>query len=560
LIDSADILSVTPKPKKKYPADMETEFDNGSKITFKQYTPQTVENLELLCRIWGFLKYYHPAVAAGDYNWDAELFKIMPTTINVKDNEERNQVFVRWIDRLGKIKPDKTKGNDNVEVKMFPDFAWMENSDLGKVLSRKLNGVKNVKRTPHNYYFFSYPDTIPNFTYEKEYENMTFYDDHGMRLLAFFRFWNIVQYFYPYRYLIEKEWNTALGAFIPKFLDGYSKNEYKQTFLELMNKLDDHVSDFRHYLMMVNESENDNIAPYEIMVVDNKLVVKGYLDEKLAQKSGLKTGDIIVEIDGKSIEEIKRPVIYTPSFIVIVGTAWLHTYKNNQKLTIQVIRNGKQHTCEVAFYPANEINFSRTKNVSHRFLSSDIGYIRPVSVNSDSLPNIMESFMSTKGLVIDLRYYMNEDAKIDCLGSYLMPHPVDYARYSQVDITQPGKFILMPAHKIGKEKKDYYKGKIVILVNESTWSKSELFAMALQVAPDVTVIGSATTSANENSSYFKLPGNVQTMLSGVGVYYPDGRETQRVGVKLDMEVKPTIQGIIEGRDELLEKAMEIIKK
>ena len=153
LIDSVDLLSATPKPKKIYPADKDTEFDNGSKITIKQYTPQTVENLELLCRIWGFLKYYHPAVAAGDYNWDAELFRIMPIIINTKDNDERNQVFVRWIDRLGKIKPYKTKRNDNIEVKMFPDLAWMENPDLGKVLSRKLNEVKNAKRTSQNYYF-----------------------------------------------------------------------------------------------------------------------------------------------------------------------------------------------------------------------------------------------------------------------------------------------------------------------------------------------------------------------------------------------------------------------
>jgi len=35
--------------------------------------------------------------------------------------------------------------------------------------------------------------------------------------------------------------------------------------------------------------------------------------------------------------------------------------------------------------------------------------------------------------------------------------------------------------------------------------------------------------------------------------------TQRIGIALDMEVKPTIQGIIEGKDELLEKAIEMIK-
>jgi len=46
----------------------------------------------------------------------------------------------------------------------------------------------------------------------------------------------------------------------------------------------------------------------------------------------------------------------------------------------------------------------------------------------------------------------------------------------------------------------------------------------------------------------------------LGVYYPDGSETQRVGIKIDIPIKPTIAGIKAGRDELLEKAFELIEK
>ncbi len=48
------------------------------------------------------------------------------------------------------------------------------------------------------------------------------------------------------------------------------------------------------------------------------------------------------------------------------------------------------------------------------------------------------------------------------------------------------------------------------------------------------------------------------MISGIGIYYPDGTETQRKGVKIDVVVNPTIKGIKAGRDELLEKAKEMI--
>lgn len=57
---------------------------------------------------------------------------------------------------------------------------------------------------------------------------------------------------------------------------------------------------------------------------------------------------------------------------------------------------------------------------------------------------------------------------------------------------------------------------------------------------------------------FYFPGGIRPIISGIGVYYPDGTETQRFGIVPDIEVKPTIEGIQEGRDEVLEKVIEII--
>ncbi len=82
--------------------------------------------------------------------------------------------------------------------------------------------------------------------------------------------------------------------------------------------------------------------------------------------------------------------------------------------------------------------------------------------------------------------------------------------------------------------------------------------MAFQSAPNVTVIGDTTAGADGNVSPINLPGGVFTYFSGIGIYYPDGEDTQRRGVKIDVPVKPTIKAIKEGKDELLEKAIEII--
>jgi len=55
-----------------------------------------------------------------------------------------------------------------------------------------------------------------------------------------------------------------------------------------------------------------------------------------------------------------------------------------------------------------------------------------------------------------------------------------------------------------------------------------------------------------------MPGGLSTVISGIGVHYADHEPTQRVGIVPDVVVKPTIQGIIDGRDEVLDAAIESI--
>lgn len=43
--------------------------------------------LVALGQLWGFLKYHHPAVAKGDYDWDMELESILPAIMNAKKNQ-----------------------------------------------------------------------------------------------------------------------------------------------------------------------------------------------------------------------------------------------------------------------------------------------------------------------------------------------------------------------------------------------------------------------------------------------------------------------------------------
>ena len=89
---------------------------------------------------------------------------------------------------------------------------------------------------------------------------------------------------------------------------------------------------------------------------------------------------------------------------------------------------------------------------------------------------------------------------------------------------------------------------------------AEYVAMAFKTKPNTIFIGSTTAGADGDVSIFVLPGDVKIMITGTGIYYPDGSETQQLGILPDFVVKPTINGIKEGKDELLNAAIEKIGK
>ena len=44
----------------------------------KSTASQQVQNLEKLCLVWGYTKYYHPAFLFGEKDWDEELLSLIP--------------------------------------------------------------------------------------------------------------------------------------------------------------------------------------------------------------------------------------------------------------------------------------------------------------------------------------------------------------------------------------------------------------------------------------------------------------------------------------------------
>jgi C-terminal processing protease CtpA/Prc len=178
-------------------------------------------------------------------------------------------------------------------------------------------------------------------------------------------------------------------------------------------------------------------------------------------------------------------------------------------------------------------------------------------VRAAQVSTLITRAQGTKGLVIDIRNYPSEFV-VFTLGSLLVDRPTPFARFTSGDLDNPGAFRWRGEPLTLSPQQPHYSGKVVVLVDEVSQSQAEYTTMAFRSASQAMVVGSTTAGADGNVSQVSLPGGLSTMISGIGVFYPDKKPTQRVGIVPDVEVQPTIAGIRAGRDEVLEEALRQI--
>lgn len=536
-----------------------------------------ISNLHMLCKVWGFMKYYHPDIANGMYDWDKELFEIMPRVVNIKSKKERNRVLSKWIKKYdipssyNKMSFDSLMSN----VKLYPDISWIEDKkELGDVSDLLLN-IRDLERICaelnlngeiyKNYCYLEYSEDSTSVLFKNENDYKELKEVKGeYSLLALFRIWNVIQYYYPYKYLINKNWDDVLSEYIHEFASVINTVEYKLLISRILAEVGDtHMNFFNNDEDIINWMGNRTV-PVDLDFVEDCFVVTGVYDKNYYTKVPLKVGDAILKVDGKSVRDIiedrKKYISASNNATLMSNISLKLLYTNKDKLQIEYLRNNqiRSDSLETHYYKNVKNEFNRTKGKPlFEYMNDDIGYIYLKAMFGGDIPDTIHS----KGLIIDIRGYPNFEFHKEYLEFYyLYNKPTESVLFTYGNSTWPGLFTYEYTTIAGKDNENYYKGLVIILVNEMTVSHGEYMAMRYSCAPNSFILGSTTAGADGGVVKLALPGGVYAQVGIQGVYYPDGRETQRIGIVPDIWVEPTIKGIREGRDEVLEKAIEIINE
>src|SRR5690606_20343781 len=149
-------------------ADRDRELNNGSNGVIPTLNNQNIDNLELLGRVWGFIKYHHPEIAKGEYNRDFELFRILPDYLKVKSDSERDEVIEKWVKKYGRLATCTTCKKTAADAIIKPNLAWIDRSTMSSNLKNLLKDIYNNRNQGEHYYISLYAGIgNPNFKNEK---------------------------------------------------------------------------------------------------------------------------------------------------------------------------------------------------------------------------------------------------------------------------------------------------------------------------------------------------------------------------------------------------------
>ena len=260
----------------------------------------------------------------------------------------------------------------------------------------------------------------------------------------------------------------------------------------------------------------------EITLLKDVLTVVSPIEDTPAFNAGVKSGDQIIKIDGKSTKDIS----------IMEAVKKLRGPKDT-KVTITIMRENMNKPKDIVLTRA----IIQVKSVKTKNLDDNIGYIRIASFHErtaddvrKALKEVVEKQRPLKGLVLDLRN--------DPGGLLIQAIEVsDMFLKSGMIVSTRGRTKNMETKAMARDNGDEITCPMVVLVNEGTASAAEIVAGALQDNGRALIVGTQTFGKASVQTVIPLEDGSALKLTTARYYTPKGRSIQAEGIKPDIVIK-----------------------
>jgi carboxyl-terminal processing protease len=534
--------------------------------------PTYQQKLFYTCKVWGFVKYFHSGVSTCSVNWDSILVSRLPAIKNAVTNSDFNNELGILLTAAGPMTLATTSLPDTIPaaLKRNRDFAWINDPILRTDVKAILDTIKNNFR-PHascwvkdNKYTNSYNGWLvfPHDSLMLTTATYQTYPDERTRLLLGFKYWNIMHYFNPYNYVLDTPSDSSLYEKILLFASAPDAQTFNYALRKIAKDLDDaHVQGYT-YSFNYGAPTYRHAPQIILRYLQNKYIV---VSSKL---SSIKPGDAILSINGyttASMEDSLRPYLSAGNPAVFhrfmcryllngdKNTQMDITYSDNagNSNTLTATRNDSIHNpFFFSYYPSDTLATVKWKKFACGTGYVNMGQLQQLDVNI-----MYGELQDCPAIIFDIRNYPNATAF--GITNLIYPNKKMFAKLMIPSVNYPGTFYWQNQYAGSLSGSFAYTGKIIILINQETQSQAEYTSMMIGNMSNAITIGSQTAGADGNVSYFGLAPDLKAGFTSLGVFYPNGDSTQRIGIRPDTVIYPTPAGIRQNRDEVLEKALKI---
>jgi C-terminal processing protease CtpA/Prc len=393
----------------------------------------------------------------------------------------------------------------------------------------------------------------------------TSYPSVGYRLLGAFRLWAAVEHFFPYKHLMGESWDAALYRAIPRFEAARDSLEYSLAAAELATALHDSHSvvssaAMRAYFGLARPG-------LRVQYVGDQLVVTFVVADSSVMRSGIRAGDVIRRVDGEDVgQRRERLARYlpasTPAGLDGAVAARMLTGAEGSTVTLEVIgAGGVQRSVTLARHQnwRGLLRWMRP-GPTWKVMANNIGYVDLERLAPEQVDSMFTALAGTRGIVFDGRGYPQMtvwDIASRLTSGINVPEAIFRRPVAITPDTTERQLDVWVQH-FSRSPLPRYTGRTVLMVDGRAVSLAEHTGLLFKAANGTAIIGSQTSGANGDITSVTLPGAVRVIFTGQEVLHADGTQLQRIGLRRDVEARPTVAGIRAGRDEVLDRAVQFL--
>ncbi len=383
-------------------------------------------------------------------------------------------------------------------------------------------------------------------------------NDRATRLADVVLAWNVFQHFYPYFDVIQADWPAELR----RALASAATDTDERAFLITMRRLVAALHD-GHGSVFLKSQEAAGALPLLWDVVEGELTVT-----QVAPGAGeLRPGDLVLAIDGRPA----RAALAAEEELASGATEGWRRWRAFNRLLVgkrgEPVRLEARHPGGATFtatvtrslptYGEGSLRETRPEKIAE--VKPGIFYVDLDRINDQDFKGAVGRLAAAKGVVFDLRGY---PAVSPIVIAHLTDRAVTSARWTVPVVTRPDRrewewdvsnWSVQPAQP-------RLQGKAAFIIDGRAISYAETYMGIIENYKLAQIVGEPTAGTNGNINPFTLPGGYRVVWTGMRVLKHDGSQHHGIGIRPTVPASRTLQGVAAGRDELLEKAIQVVSR